>query len=256
MLPAFFKEKEKGEADDDALEKALKWVNNLSKRKFHESIDLLRRKLFTIEEPTEERGEGGNSFLLSLEDCARRTVNQITPYTGVYLSYSIASGCDSLKIEPYLVLPSENGKFVEFVHTNALGTTHRGIALMNEASHLYLTFNESHFPRLALFQICLKLPLYERPPFLRGVYQCFDYNFNPIARRILFVKQTESTDREAFSQLCGMQKEYDELNDDERCYYDYTCRQGDVIRLCNILTSKMDNSDLVMEKKILDILKH
>lgn len=71
--------------------------------------------------------------------------------------------------------------------------------------------------QLALFYICLKLPMYDRPPFLRGVYTCFDYNYNPVARRILFVKYSDSIAREEFMKLKGELKAYEVLNKKNRC---------------------------------------
>ena len=55
--------------------------------------------------------------------------------------------------------------------------------------------------------------MYDRPPFLRGVYTCFDYNYNPIARRILFVKVSESVARDEFMKLKGQLKTYDQLDE-------------------------------------------
>lgn len=51
---------------------------------------------------------------------------------------------------------------------------------------------------------------------------CFDYNYNPIARRILFIKHSESIDRNEFLNLKGQLKKQNQLNDKEKIYYDYT----------------------------------
>ena len=115
----------------------------------------------------------------------QETMGRIFNFSGIYTSYSISSGSRSLKIEPYFIAPSESGNYVEVGHNNAYGVTHWGTALMNGFNHLYLMFNENPSPQLSLFYICLKLPMYDRPPFLRGLYLCFDYNYNPVARRIL-----------------------------------------------------------------------
>lgn len=104
-------------------------------------------------------------------------------------------------MEPYLLAPPADGSCVEVGHNNAYGATHWGAVLMNGFSRLYLIFNENRPPRLSLFQICLKLPMYGRPPFLRGLYLCLDYNHNPVARRILFVKRPDSVARDGFLNL-------------------------------------------------------
>lgn len=165
----------------------------------------------------------------------------------------MSSSSDAMKLEPYLITPADNGNYVEVVHNSVYGSTHRGLAMMNGLNHIYLMFNENKQPQLALFNICLNIPMYVRPPFLRGLYTCFDYNYNPIARRILFVKLPDSISREDFMKQKGCQKTYSELDDTEKLYYDYTCGKEDVIRMCNILSPKMNEEDLVMEKKLLSL---
>ena len=160
-----------------------------------------------------------------------------------------------MKVEPYLIAPAEKGNYVEVIHNNVYGTTHHGAALMNGTNHLYLAFNEHKTPQLALFHISLKLPMYDRPPFLRGVYTSFDYNYNPIARRILFVKVSESVARDEFMKLKGQLKTYDQLDEKEKRYYQYTCQPEDIIRICNIPSPTMTEEDLDMEKKLLTISK-
>lgn len=49
----------------------------------------------------------------------------------------------------------------------------------------------------------------------------------------------------------GFMKEFDQLDEDERKIYDYTCTEADSIRLCNISSPQMDYGDLQQEKAIL-----
>lgn len=254
VLPAYLKNIEKGEKQDEALHNALMWVNNVSKKKLLGSLSNLKSSLFAMEATPKVRIENSkNPFLSMLESNMNETVNRIANFSGIYLSYSISSGNRSLKIEPYLIVPSENGSYVEVGHNNAYGVTHWGAVMMNGINHLYLVFNENLASQLALFYICLKLPMYDRPPFLRGLYTCFDYNYNPVARRILFVKYSDSTAREEFMKLKGELKAYEVLSPKEQIYYDYTCQPEDIIRMCNIPSPKMSEEDLMIEKKILSI---
>lgn len=192
-----------------------------------------------------------NPFLSLLEQNMKNTLNHISTLSGIYWSYSCSSGNGNLKVEPYLIVPAENGCYVEVGHSNAYGVTHWGVAMMNGINHLYLTFNESQIPQLALFYICLKIPMYDNPPFLRGLYICLDYNYNPIARRILLVKHSDSISRNEFLQLKGEVKAYETLHEKEQAYYNYTCQQEDTIRMCNIPFHQMTEEDLIMEKNIL-----
>ncbi len=254
VLPAYLKNIEKGESEDEALNNALIWVNNVSKKRLLGSLVQLKSALFTMEiTPKTHTENSSNPFLTQLENNMKDTLNRISNFSGIYLSYSVSSGNHSLKIEPYIITPAENGCYVEVGHNNAYGVTHWGTVMMNGINHLYLTFNENQPPQLALYHICLKLPMYDRPPFLRGLYTCFDYNYNPVARRILFVKHSDSIARDEFMKLKGELKAYEVLNEKEQAYYDYTCQPEDIIRMCNIPSPKMTEEDLVTEKKILSI---
>ena len=82
---------------------------------------------------------------------------------------------------------------------------------------------------------------------------CFHYNYNPIARRVLFVKYSDSTSLEEFAEIKGELKRFEELNEQEKKYYEYTCRPEDVIRMCTIPSPRMTDEDLVIEKKILEL---
>lgn len=255
VLPAYFKNREKGQDEDEALNNALVWVNNVSKKKLLGSLAVLKSALFAMEAVprTAPDEDMRNPFLLQLEDRMKDAVNHIADYSGIYLSYSTSSGSRNLKIEPYLIAPAENGSYVEVGHNSAYGATHWGVVFMNGLNHMYLIFNENRPPQLALFHICLKLPMYDRPPFLRGLYTCFDYNYNPVARRILFVKHSDSVARGDFLKLKGELKTLDVLDEKERAYYDYTCGPEDIIRMCNIPSPRMTEEDLAVEKKILSI---
>ncbi len=254
VLPAYQKNREKGEEEEVALDNALVWVNNVSKKKLLGSLAHLKSSLYAIDLSSKPRQENNyNPFLSQLENNMKETLNRIAPFCGIYLSYSLSSGSHSLKIEPYLIAPAENGCYAEVGHNNAYGVTHWGVVMMNGVNHLYLTFNENQAPQLALFHICLKIPMYDRPPFLRGIYTCFDYNYNPVARRILFVKHSDSIDRNDFLKLKGELKAYEILNKKEQAYYDFTCQPEDIIRMCNIPSPKMTEDDLSVEKKILSI---
>ena len=109
-------------------------------------------------------------------------------YSGIYISYSLSSSSNALKVEPYLITPADSNDHVKVVHMSAYNTTHFGTAVFNNHQNAYIFFNEREAPQLALFTIYLQLPMYDFPHLLKGLYLCLDYNRNPIARRILFIK--------------------------------------------------------------------
>ena len=253
VLPAYLKNVDKGMAHDEALDNALIWVNNVSKNRLLGSISAMIEILSEMDVPVwdDYRSDKGMSVIAELRRAMNASVRLASDYCGTYMSYSVSSSSKAMKVEPYLIAPSSDGTYIEVGHGSAYGCEHWGVTLMNGLSHVYLSFNENHLPQLSLFNICLKLPMYDHPPFLRGIYTCFDYNYNPIARRILFVKQSDSTDRAAFRSLKGCLKKVSELTDEEKVYYRYTCENEDVLRMCNIPFPSMTLSDLDEEKEML-----
>ena len=252
VLPSYFKNIEKGESEDDALDHALVWVNNVSKKKLFSSLPAMISALAAMDAgPGLAHKSSGNPLLSSIGQGMRDAVRFCTPYCGTYMSYSISSNCRKMKEEPYQIALSEDGLSVEVRHMSAYGILHRGGVMMNGSSHIYLCFNENPESRLALFYICLKVPMYDRPPILRGLYICLDYNYNPIARRIVFVRTSDSADLQEFSQSRGAMKAYDELDQTERKYYDYTCTDSDSLRMLNIPSPSMTEDDLALEKELL-----
>lgn len=252
VMPEYFKNKDKGMPEDEALDGALVWVNNVSKKKLLGQLDKMKAALFAMDAaPTAACGNADNMHRDIIAHAMKGSVDGCTAFSGMYMSYSVSSSSSAMKIEPYLITPSADGGYVEVVHNNAYGSTHHGFALMNGLSHMYIMFNENRPPQLALFSICLKLPMYERPPYLRGIYTCLDYNHNPIARRILFVKASDSTSREDFLNAKGCLKQYEELDDRERLYYKYTCGGVDVVRMRDVPSPRMTDDDLLAEKELL-----
>lgn len=252
VLPAYLKNIDKGMAADEALDSALLWVNNVSKKKLLGSLARTKEALFAIDTAPKPKAEdSGNMHLGRITDTMRGSVSLVADFSGTYISYSLSSGSDAMKIEPYLIAPSDDGNYVMVTHNNAYGSTHHGFALMNGLNHMYIFFNENRLPQLALFNICLKIPMFDRPPYLRGLYTCFDYNYNPIARRILFVKVSDSVSAEDFMTMRGCLKHRDELDEKERIYYDYTCGQEDVVRMRDIPSPKMTAEDLTAEKELI-----
>lgn len=252
VLPEFFKNIDKGMDEDKALDEALVWVNNVSKKKLLGQLDKIKAAVFAMDAaPKAPIGSAGNTHVDTMSQAMKDAVNGITGFSGTYMSYSVSSSSGAMKIEPYLITPSDDGSYVEVIHNNAYGSTHHGFALMNGLSHMYIMFNENRPPQLALFSICLKLPMYERPPYLRGIYTCLDYNHNPIARRILFVKTADSTSREDFLKAKGCLKQLEELDEKEQIYYKYTCGSDDVVRMRDVPAPRMTADDLMAEKELL-----
>ena len=106
---------------------------------------------------------------------------------------------------------------------------------------------------MAFINIVLRLQMDGLPPFLKGLYLSLDYNRSPIARRILFVKQGDSTDMEEFLELKGELVPLDKLTELQKKNDDYTCQERDCIRTCMVPSPQLNENDLEREKKILSL---
>lgn len=252
VLPTYIGEVKKGIAEEEALDYALSQVNNVSKKRLLGSLESMKARLLELEPPQE--GEKRKSpFWEMMAKESRASAQKANNYSGIYMSYSLSSAADALKVEPYLIAASENNEYVRVVHMSAYNTTHAGVGLFNNHTTSYILFNERECPELALFTIYLQLPMYDFPQMLKGLYLCLDYNRNPIARRILFVKQSDSTDMDEFLALKGEIIPKDKITEDLMPYYDYTCRPGDYIKTCTVPSPSLNTQDLEREKKMLEL---
>ena len=252
VLPTYIGEVKKGVDEEAALDYALSQVNNVSKKRLLSHLAEMKEQLFELE-PAQNENKKKNPFLEMMSKEARTSAQESYNYSGIYISYSLSSSADALKVEPYLICPAENNEYVRVVHMSAYHTTHTGIGLFNNHMNAYILFNERETPELALFTIYLQLPMYDFPQMLKGICLCLDYNRNPIARRILFIKHSDSTSMEDFLSLKGEIIPHELLREELLPYYDYTCQPGDCIRTCTVPTPSLDDKDLEREKKMLNI---
>lgn len=243
----------KTRTSENALDEALALVNNVSKKRLLNNIDSIKLLLFEMEPEQPNGTSTANPLLNILEEQMRGSVQEVFNYSGTYLSYSLSSSTDSLKIEPYIICTSENNDYVKVGMINAYKSVHWGSGILNNHQNSYLMFNERDLPQFAMVTIYLQLPHYEYPGMLKGLYLCLDYNHNPIARRIVMLKQSDSTDINEFLKMEGRIVPRTELTPELQPYYNYTCQEGDYIKTCTVPSPKLNESDLEREKKMLKL---
>ena len=243
----------KTRTSENALDEALALVNNVSKKRLLNNIDSIKLLLFEMEPEQPNGTSTANPLLNILEEQMRGSVQEVFNYSGTYLSYSLSSSTDSLKIEPYIICTSENNDYVKVGMINAYKSVHWGSGILNNHQNSYLMFNERDLPQFAMVTIYLQLPHYEYPGMLKGLYLCLDYNHNPIARRIVMLKQSDSTDINEFLKMEGRIVPRAELTPELQPYYNYTCQEGDYIKTCTVPSPKLNESDLEGEKKMLKL---
>ncbi len=249
VLPTYIQSVKESNKPEEALDYALSKVNNISRKRLVNSAADMNEKLTDIENELKKIEE--SSFLTQIDSFALETFPNSVGYLGLYLSYSMSSSIDALKIEPYLLFKSANDHGIKIYRKNAYNSINKGMALLNLDQSLYISLNESTNNQLALVTIYLQLPFFENPRLLRGIYLSLDYNRNPIARRIIFTKVKDSgtiQDLEDIPSKIVLKQEFSEI---EQAYYDYTCQKTDYIRMCSIPSPKVNEQDLIVEKQIL-----
>ena len=255
VLPMYINLLSAGEEDDKALDKALQQVNNVSKRKLLGCLDDLYDKVSHIE--LRQPGKNtGRPFLDDIEKEAMKYLPNAGVYTGLYLAYSSSSFSDGLKVEPYLISSINDGDTIPKVYSQSMsGDYYAGVGLFSPFQIGYLMFNEQKRLQLALKVVYLQLPIIEYPNYLKGIYLTHDYNRNPIARRVLFVRQGDEIPLEEFGEMRTEVIPKEQLTEEQRAYYDYTCEPGDVIKSLMLVSPDRNIKDLQLEKNMLNLFK-
>ncbi|MCC8144150.1 MAG: hypothetical protein LUD02_04935 [Tannerellaceae bacterium] len=249
VLPAYFKGL-KTFPPEEALDNALLLVNNISKRKLVNNTPVMISRLHQLE-PDELDIPKEQTFIDRLQQDLRQSAGRIPEIEGTYINYSLSSSSASLKVEPYIICMNERKDHLRIGRLSACHEIQWGVALAGNHQSVYGMFSEHSEPKLTLVTVYLQLPMFDRPRQLRGLYIGLDYNHNPVARRILFVKQSNDTDVTEFTQMESDLIAPGALTEEQQAYYDYTCQPGDFIKMCTVPSLQMDASDLVKEKKML-----
>ena len=156
VLPTYIGCIKKGNNEEEALDYALSQVNNVSKKRLLGNLKELKEQLYALE-PAVATGQKENPFLDMLSEEMLRSVQDAYNYSGIYISYSLSSSTNALKVEPYLITTSENNGYVKVVHMSAYNTTHFGTGIFSNHQNSYIIFNERESPQMALFTIYLQL---------------------------------------------------------------------------------------------------
>lgn len=254
VLPTYVNAVSTGTDAEEALDAALEMVNNVSKKKLLSTMDGLAEKLNSIEPRLISPFGNDRPFFDDIENEAAKYIPNVANYSGAYLGYSRSSYKDGLKVEPYLISSIQDGELMPKVYcANAAGQIYTGVGMFSAHQIGYLFFNEQKRLQIGLKVIYLQLPMFDNPNVLKGIYLSHDYNRNPVARRIVLIKQSEDTSLEDFRQQQMRLIPVAELNEAEQFYYNYTSQPGDYIKSFMVASPEGALEDLVTEKKILDV---
>lgn len=255
VLPMYVNLISNGENKEKALDKSLQQVNNVSKRKLLGCLDTLYEKVHAIEPRLINGKKNERPFLDDIEKEAINYLPNAGIYTGLYLAYSSSSFSDGLKVEPYMIASITDGDTMPKVYSqNMSGDYYTGIGLFSPFQIGYLMFNEQKRLQLALKVVYLQLPIIEYPNFLKGIYLTHDYNRNPIARRVIFIRQSDEIPLEEFAKMRTEVIPKEKLTDEQQIYYEYTCETGDTIKSMMLVSPEKSLEELKREKQMLKLL--
>ncbi|MCD7851868.1 MAG: hypothetical protein LUH63_20395 [Parabacteroides sp.] len=251
VLPAYF-EGLKNCPQEEALEHALVLVNNISKRRLLSILPDLLERLDKLE-PAVNDTRKANPFLEHLQEEIQLSIHRVDNICGLYTSYSLSSSSDCLKVEPFIINLSENKEHIRIGRLNAYGEAQWGMGVIGDPQNFYCMFSENPSPQFTLVTVYLQIPFFRNPRQLRGLYIGLDYNRNPVARRILLIKESDSTDTEEFLTMESGLVQMEDFTPEQQAYYDYTCQTGDYIKMCTVPSLQMNETDLIKEKKMLSL---
>ncbi|RHR62171.1 hypothetical protein [Parabacteroides sp. AF17-28] len=251
VLPAYF-EGLKNCPQEEALERALVLVNNISKRRLLSILPDLLERLDKLE-PAVNDTRKANPFLEHLQEEVQLSIHRVDNICGLYTSYSLSSSSDCLKVEPFIINLSENKEHIRIGRLNAYGEAQWGMGVIGDPQNFYCMFSENPSPQFTLVTVYLQIPFFRNPRQLRGLYIGLDYNRNPVARRILLIKESDSTDTEEFLTMESGLVQKEDFTPEQQAYYDYTCQTGDYIKMCTVPSLQMNETDLIKEKKMLSL---
>ena len=187
------------------------------------------------------------------EDALESALTLVNNLSKRRLLNSLPSSSDCLKMEPFIITAPEHQGYIKIGRLNAYGEAQWGIGIIGDPQNFYCMFSENPAPQFTLVTIYLQIPFFHNPKQLRGLYIGLDYNRNPVSRRILLIKSSDNTDMNIFTSMPAGLIQKEDFTPEQQAYYDYTCQTGDYIKMCTVLSLQMNETDLIKEKKMLEL---
>ncbi|MCD7900997.1 MAG: hypothetical protein LUH22_14335 [Bacteroides sp.] len=249
VLPHYFANL-KTHPPEEALEQALVLVNNVSRKRLLNTTDDMIARLNELE-PEAMSNPKENLFAWQFQEEMLQSAHKVDNIKGIYTSYSLSSSSDCLKEEPFFMALSDNKEYIRIGRLSVYGDTQWGFGIIGDSQNMYCFFNENNPPQFTPVTVYLQLPLFRQPKQLRGLYLGLDYNRNPVARRLILVKESDSTLLEDFISLKSGLIQKEDFTPEQLIYYEYACQTGDYIKMCAVPSLQMNENDLIREKKML-----
>ncbi len=254
VLPTYEKSLE-SMPHEEAFNYAIAMVNNVSKRRLLENLSNLHDNVMNYgiqEMPLNTHAVPYLNRFIQEASHANTIKGKVD---GIYMSYSQPSTHGLLKMEPYMLQTTEEGKHIVAKRVNTSGSMHQGFAIFKEHKALHIMFNESNDNFFAPVCVMMQLPFVEDYHIIKGLYLSFDVASNPIARRVVLQKISESTDMETFLSTAPQLIPLDQLSEEQAIFANYACCYEDALRMCSVPSRGGDTEMLKKEKEILALLR-
>lgn len=251
VLPRYTEALTAGVGQAEALEKALKSVNNISRRKLDECAESLYACVKSLAESMGSMG--GGDVMAAIAQAARRDVTWGNAYAGLYTAYSADADADALRAEPCLISPAEGDATEQKAYrVTKEGDVVAGVCLFSPYQTGFILFSGQRGGQTALSSLCLRLPVMVFPHFIKGIHVSHDYNRNPTARRMLLVRDGDAIPLSELARLQAQTIGKQQLKGELQTFYDYTCGECDMIKSAIFSSPERNPADLLREKEMLD----
>ncbi|MBK8946083.1 MAG: hypothetical protein IPM32_12545 [Ignavibacteriae bacterium] len=180
---------------DEKLDEAFSLVNNLSKSKVTISLDeylIDLKKLLKFSKNDSIQFD----YIKNLKKHAEISYDFIKQnYQGIYYFYYVSTDSYTIKRDLFLIKENKLHKIIECFKGNVKSRVqYYGIVNMIGTHTLSLHASEKNFPPSEYLLINMSLPSVRNVEFFRGIFSSLTYARQPIARKFVMIKISDSTD--------------------------------------------------------------
>ncbi len=248
VLPLYQSAIEQGRDHQEAIDSAIAQVNNVSKRRLLGNLDKIYSALMKFK-CGDMLGDRGDTLVETISLRLPKGKELGSAIEGLYICYRQSEDLRrELVAEPYL-LRREEGT-LEFYIKRVDGRVVQGIALHMGEGNISLMSKGDGVDSSKLEVTMVRLSAEGYYSLIRGITLGYDSSDNPLSRRVVLVRLSDSREMECLEELEAKVV----ARDDNQLLYDYLCSGDDAIRLYSLPNHTVNFEDLSKEKEIISIL--
>lgn len=237
------------ECESDLIANGFSYVNNISKEKTIKNLDGFINKLNDHNVNTSIFTDKYNEFNEAMKAHIKRSTD--TCLEGFYHCYSHSSNFNRIKKEPFLISKCKKSYFVKKGNTKS-NIAFEGVLFVIGKQSIYINMIDN-FDRIEENQtMILNRPFVKYPDFIRGVYLGLNYLKQPVGRRMVLRRVSDTINMEHYNNVETeyLNKEPD-CDDVENDIIEYLSDRDDIIECLSVPFPSLDTKELLMEKDML-----